>query len=199
MGCVDLLKHPLNSCYQCGNELVSNTRICGECQRASPYFSSSHYACLYQAPVDAWVMALKFSNKLNYSRLFAELLLPQQLDIDDRYVLMPVPLHLSRLRSRGYNQAYEMAKELAKPAGRELHNNLIRRKKTAMQAELNLKQRAQNVHNAFVLKSELKAQHIILVDDVMTTGFTLNACAKTLINAGAKDVKVLVFARKQLI
>jgi ComF family protein len=144
------------------------------------------------------VLALKFSNKLINSRLFAELLLPQQLHIDDSYILMPVPLHISRLRKRGYNQAYEIAKELAKLSGRELHSSLTRQKKTAMQAELNLKQRAQNVNNAFVLKSERVAQHIILVDDVMTTGFTLNECAKTLIKAGAKDVKVLIFARKLL-
>ena len=132
------------------------------------------------------------------SRLFAELLQPKLKHMGQNYILMPVPLHVSRLRSRGYNQAYEIAKELAKLSARKLDTSLKRSKNTAMQAQLSLKQRAKNVSKAFNVKEKFKFKSIILVDDVMTTGNTLNECAKTLLKAGAEDVQVLVFARKFL-
>ena len=141
-------------------------------------------------------MALKFGKKLLYTRLFAELMLPYLDQIENKYVLMPVPLHKSRLRKRGYNQAYEIAKELSKATGRKIDTSLTRNKKTEMQAQLKFKQRAENVRNAFEVKKELKNKNILLIDDVMTTGSTLKECAKTLLKSGAIDVKVLVFARK---
>ncbi|MBL4773621.1 MAG: ComF family protein [Alcanivoracaceae bacterium] len=143
-------------------------------------------------------MSFKFGKRIIMSRLFAELLVPKLKYIDQNYVLMPVPLHISRLRSRGYNQAYEIAKELAKLSHRKLDTSLIRLKKTTMQAQLNLKQRAKNVNKAFNVKKNLISKKIILIDDVMTTGNTLRECAKTLFKAGASDVKVMVFARKFL-
>ena len=197
-GCLTLLSHPTHSCQQCGIELQAEQATCGNCQSSPPAFSSTHYACTYQAPIDKWVMSLKFSKKIIMSRLFAELLQPKLKYIDQSYILMPVPLHISRLRSRGYNQAYEIAKELAKLSARKLDTSLKRNKNTAMQAQLSLKQRAKNVSKAFNVKEKLKFKNIILIDDVMTTGNTLNECTKTLLKAGAEDVKVLVFARKFL-
>jgi ComF family protein len=143
-------------------------------------------------------MAFKFSNQIAYSRLFAEVLLPQLSKIDSKYVLVPVPLHPSRLRKRGYNQAYEMAIELAKLSARTINTSLKRNKNTQMQAQLKLEQRAQNVKQAFSIKKPLKQKYLILIDDVMTSGNTLNECAKTLRKNGAIDVKVMVFARKFL-
>ena len=132
------------------------------------------------------------------SSLFAELMQDLLSDINSQYCLMPVPLHISRLRSRGYNQAYEMAKELAKLTNRPLINSLKRVKNTQMQAQLKLNQRANNVSKAFAVNEPIIHKHIVLIDDVMTSGNTLNECAKTLKKAGAKDVKIIVFARKSL-
>jgi ComF family protein len=144
-------------------------------------------------------MALKFGQKILFSKLIAELMLPILDDEQNHFVLLPVPLHKSRLRKRGYNQAYEIAKELAVLSGRELLTSLHRHKNTEMQAQLKFKQRAKNVKNAFTMNQNLSHQHIILIDDVMTSGNTLNECAKVLKKAGAQEVKVLIFARKSLL
>lgn len=128
--------------------------------------------------------------------MFAELMLPYVDKFDSNYVLVPVPLHSNRLRSRGYNQSYEIAKDLAKLSGRELVTSLKRIKNTKMQAQLKFNQREKNVKSAFAVDGTLTQSHIILIDDVMTSGNTLNECAKTLKKAGAQDIKVLVFARK---
>ena len=195
-----LLSHPEHSCEQCGNTLQreASPSICGACQLSPPPFSHCTYACSYQTPVDKWVMALKFGGKIIYSRLFAELLSPLLSQVPTDYVLMPVPLHISRLRKRGYNQAYEIAKEISKCSSRELDTTLVRQKNTAMQAQLELKQRAKNVSKAFAVNQPLINKNIILVDDVMTSGNTLKECAKTLRKAGAENVRVLVFARKSM-
>lgn len=200
-GCLSLLFHPKFDCKRCGVELYTPYGDCGSCMKSPPAFSSVHYACTYQAPVDKWVKSLKFGKNIIISRLFAEMLLPWSNQIEKSYALMPVPLHRVRLRSRGYNQAYEIAKELAKLSDRLLDTSLIRNKNTAMQAQLKLNQRAKNVSEAFaVTKTPINTlnKKIILVDDVMTSGNTLKECAKTLLKAGVSDVKVLVFARKSL-
>ena len=195
-GCLSLLLHPKLSCNQCGIELQTQQITCGSCQGSPPAFSETSFVCEYQTPIDKWIMALKFGKKILFSKLFAELMLPYIGEIDKKFVLMPVPLHKSRLRKRGYNQAYEIAKELSKLSGREVDTTLIRKKNTEMQAQLKFKQRANNVKNAFEVETKLRNKNIVLIDDVMTTGNTLKECAKALIKAGAKEVKVLVFARK---
>jgi len=197
-GCECLFLHPLYCCVQCGTQLQNKQPVCGSCLISPPQFSHASFVCEYQPPVDKWVMALKFGGKIMFSKLFAELMQPLLKNLEKKYVLIPVPLHKNRLRKRGYNQAYEIAKELSKLTNRKLDNSLIRNKNTEMQAQLKFKQRAENVKNAFELKEELKHKYIILVDDVMTSGNTLKECAKTLIKAGAIDVHVLVFAKKSL-
>lgn len=198
IGCLSLIKHPHYDCLRCGVELQSDHSVCGNCQTHPPKFSQVKYVGVYQAPIDLWVKALKFGKDILMSRLFAELMQSLLDDIEPEYCLMPVPLHVSRLRSRGYNQAYETAKELSKLTNRALDTSLKRTKNTQMQAQLKLNQRAKNVSKAFSLKEKLINRHIVLVDDVMTSGNTLNECAKTLKRAGAQDVKIIVFARKSL-
>lgn len=198
VGCQSLLHKPVFACHQCGASLQVSQHLCGSCLIKPPVFNQTLYASLYQAPVDKWVMALKFGKKISYSRLMAELMLPLLNQANKDHVLMPVPLHKSRLRSRGYNQAYEIAKELAKYSGYKLDTSLIRQKDTQMQAQLKFKERAKNVRGAFSLANNFHQERVILVDDVMTSGNTLSECAKTLIKSGVKSVKVLVFARKSL-
>jgi ComF family protein len=198
-GCITLLSHADFNCDKCGIKLQTNQTICGACLSAPPQFNHTSYVCDYQPPIDKWVMALKFGKKILFSKLIAELMLPIINNEKSHFVLVPVPLHKSRLRKRGYNQAYEIAKELAILSGKQLLTPLLRHKNTEMQAQLKFKQRAKNVKNAFTMKEALSHRHIILIDDVMTSGNTLNECAKVLKKAGAQDVKVLVFARKSML
>ena len=198
VGCLSLIKHSKYDCLKCGVELQTDHSVCGACQQSPPQFSQVKYVGVYQSPLDKWVMALKFGQKVLMSRLFAELMQLLLDDIEPDYCLMPVPLHISRLRSRGYNQAYEIAKEMAKMTNRTLDTSLKRDKNTEMQAQLKLNQRAKNVQKAFSVNTDIKNKNIILIDDVMTSGNTIKECAKTLKRVGALDIKVIVFARKSL-
>lgn len=197
-GCLTLLSQPQFSCHQCGINLNTPQNLCGRCQVIPPAFSETRYAAIYQHPVDQWIMSYKFSKNLKLSRLFAELIHHKTVSIPKDFVLIPVPLHNLRLKKRGYNQAYEIAIEISKLSGRKIDTSLKRHKNTAMQAQLKLSERNKNVRSAFSLKKSLKYEKFILVDDVMTTGNTLNECAKVLRKGGATDVRVAVFARKFL-
>ncbi|MFK8011552.1 MAG: ComF family protein [Marinicellaceae bacterium] len=197
-GCLSLIKHPEYDCLRCGVELQSDHGICGNCQTKPPMFSEVKYVGVYQFPIDNWVKNLKFGKNILMSTMFAELMQPLLNEIEPDYCLMPVPLHVSRLRSRGYNQAYEIVKEISKLSNRPIDTSLKRSINTKMQAQLKLNQRASNVSKAFLVQGDLDNKKIVLIDDVMTSGNTLKECAKTLKKAGALDIKIIIFARKSL-
>lgn len=119
---------------------------------------------------------------------------PRQVQFD---VLVPMPIHRSRMWERGFNQAEILARHLRATSGLEVQSLLRRRKKTARQAGLSSKERRLNVRDAFVVTNARRVQgkRILLVDDVLTTGASANACALTLKRAGASSVAILALAR----
>ncbi len=108
--------------------------------------------------------------------------------------IVPVPLSRTRLRERGYNQAELIANHIAKITEKNLLNVLKRIKHTQAQANLSRKERIENVREAFVADNKVNGLRIIVIDDVFTTGSTLNECAKALYKKGAKEVYGLTFA-----
>ena len=106
-------------------------------------------------------------------------------------ILVPVPLHRYRQRERGFNQARQLAKHLELP----VVNALVRTRNTSSQADLPASKRRANVRGAFVARADVEGLTIVLVDDVATTGATLNACAAVLLDAGAKQVRGLTAAK----
>jgi competence protein ComFC len=131
-----------------------------------------------------------------------EILMQQFLKLNKHYfdqidILVPVPLHKRRLAERGFNQAEEIAKILAMELQLPLENMLIRKKSTKQQAKLQKDERIKNIKNAFALKdvATLKGKNILLVDDVFTTGSTLDESARILKEAGAERVKAFTLAR----
>ncbi len=119
----------------------------------------------------------------------------------DRYLIMPVPLHPKRLRERGYNQSLLLARAMSLLLGIKIDLLSLRRvKNTRSQTGLNSEERKKNVRGAFALDREkdFKGQSIILVDDVATTGHTMNECAKILKTAGCEEVLCLVLARTEV-
>jgi ComF family protein len=112
-------------------------------------------------------------------------------------VLVPVPLHATRLRERGYNQAALLAREMARRVGLAVdERSLVRQRATASQVDLNVKQRKENVRAAFRCSGNgLVGKHVLLIDDVCTTGATLEACAMALCEGGARSVQALTLAR----
>jgi len=195
-GCRSLLRQSQHSCVRCAQTLESADLVCGRCQQQPPAFDTTYTACVYEHPVDWWVHALKFNGQLAYARLMAHCLLPQLQRLDANIPLIPVPLHEHRYRQRGYNQAYEIARELSQLSGHSvLQQALVRTRDTAMQSELSGQQRQSNVRKAFQAAECIQADHVLLVDDVMTTGHTLRACAAALQQAGVEKIDVMVFAR----
>ncbi len=195
-GCQTLVQVPENPCQICAKPLLQTDHVCGECRNDEPAFSQTICAAIYQPPVSVWVQQLKFGGRLDRARIMAEALCNHLNGIEPSVPILPVPLHKKRLLSRGYNQAYEVAKIMAANQGRRiLDRHLIRTKHTAMQAELHEKQRSANVRAAFKVNQPIDAPVVMVLDDVMTTGQTMRSVASCLKRAGVEEVIAVVFAR----
>ena len=193
-------------CACCANPLgpgASAGQRCGACLAAPPAFDATLAAVDYAAPLDTLVLGLKFGARLPLAPWFAELL-HQSILAQDGWplpdVLCPVPLGPRRLVERGFNQALEIARPLATSLGVALQPRLAARVlETAAQSGVSPRERAANIRGAFALPSAtahlVQGRHVGVVDDVMTSGHTLNELAATLKAAGAARVSNLVFAR----
>jgi ComF family protein len=176
---------------------------CGECLSTPPHFDQTIVATDYSAPFDQLVLALKFGHRLPLATLFSDLLrdaILRQAEQDLPQILCPVPLGAQRLRERGFNQSLEIAKPLASQLGITLQSALLRRvRDTVQQSGLHPDARQKNIRNAFTLNDTaielVQGKHIGLIDDVMTTGTTLNEIAALLKRFGAAKVSNYVFAR----
>lgn len=199
-GCQNLIKPADFGCRCCAKPLpkpINNDQpLCAECRQSRPAFDYIVCAGIYHPPGSDWVMALKFSGHLHWARAMSELMAPAIAELPTDWPLIPMPLHRKRLKKRGYNQAQEITRLLAKKTGRPLLSDaLIRTKYTAMQATLPEKQRRSNVRKAFAVNNSDLPKKVILVDDVLTTGQTLSAAAGELKQAGIDKVYGVVFLR----
>ena len=184
-------------CGQVFDEPEQNPVICGRCQHSPPYFDKVYAPYVYQTAMRYLLLQLKFQRRYQISRLLGTLLsehLKQFSPLPD--CLIAVPLHRHRYRQRGFNQSLEIAKITAKQLGIPIDYKACSRQfNTKQQSTLPLKQRLKNVNNAFQVKKKLNWQHIALVDDVVTTGSTVNELARVLKQAGVMKVDVWVCAR----
>ncbi len=199
--CLADLPYNLHHCRCCALSLpvdTPKTALCGECQKSPPLFDRCHAPFIYGHPVNHMISGLKFRDKLLYGRLLADLLgesIAQQ-PMERPELLIPVPLHRERLRSRGYNQAVELGRPLARRFSIPLDLHSCRRiKATPPQSDLAQKERRKNLRNAFSVNHKIQARHVVLVDDVVTTGSTVSELAKTLKRAGVERVDVWALAR----
>ena len=195
--CQENLPHHDRACPVCA--APGSQERCGECLTHPPAFDYTHAALDYTFPVDKLIQVYKYHQQLALARLFGTLL-SQIVEPEARPdVILPMPLHPARLRERGFNQALEIAKFIAKDLCLPLATNTARRTvNTPSQATLKWDARKKNMQSAFTCDTNLQGQHIALVDDVMTSGATLHALAKTLKRAGAAQVRVWVVARALL-
>ena len=199
IGCQNELKGITNPCYQCGLPLTGNEKMrCGECLKIPPYFDRVICGYIYQRPLSSLVQGLKFNARLQYARLISQLM-AKQIDRCSESLpelLIPVPLHVVRTRERGFNQALELARILSKQLTINMDFRSCQRTRlTHAQSSLDAKRRRANVKQAFSLEKPLTAHHVAIVDDVMTTGNTVNALAQILKKSGVKVVDVWVAAR----
>lgn len=168
--------------------------LCGACRQGASPLERVQAALLYDAPVDGLLRRFKFHHDLTAGRLLSQLMAERLAGVDRPQALVPVPLHASRLRRRGYDQTLELARPLARRLGLLLVTGLRRVRATAAQSELDAATRRRNLRNAFAVAGPLPA-HVALVDDVMTTGATLQAAARALRRAGVARVDAWVCAR----
>ncbi len=193
-------------CRQCAALLPGSARedtVCGECLKKPPAFDASIVAVDYAPPVDQLVLALKFGHRLALAPLLARLLHDAILQAGGSAlpeVLTAVPLGTRRLRERGFNQALEIAKPLSRVLGVPLDASVAARvRETQAQSLLPPDERHRNVRHAFVVPGNaaerLGGKHVGVVDDVITTGETLNELAACLKRFGAARVSNFVFAR----
>lgn len=183
------------SCPQCG-QINTQGHLCGHCQKAPPAFDQTVAAFLYLEPISSLIQAAKFAKRWSLLPPLGRYL-AQAIPSDNRPDrLIALPLHPARLKERGFNQAVEIARPIAKLLRLPLEIATLKRiKNTEHQARLSAKARWQNMRDAFIYDGNLQGQRVAIVDDVMTSGASLNAAAKALKLAGAIEVQAWVLAR----
>jgi ComF family protein len=168
--------------------------ICGACLKDPPRFDATRAAYAYDFPLDRIVQALKYQGRLAVLPFLGEALAAG--DIGDADLIVPLPLHPSRLKERGFNQALEIARVVSRHTHIPIDwRSCERSHDSAPQASLPRAERRRNVRGAFLCRTDLAGQRIAVVDDVMTTGSTLDEFARVLKKAGAVHVTNLVVAR----
>ncbi|MBR1756510.1 MAG: ComF family protein [Alphaproteobacteria bacterium] len=195
-------------CARCGVPFVSQSeqynsigQLCGAClHEKRPVFALRRFAFVYDDEAKNLVLGFKFLDKTNYAEVLANMLRRAGADIWQQQpdLLIPVPIHRRRLLERKYNQSALLARELAKQTGITAEYSALQRvRHTVPQVQLSGQARRHNLKHAFDVKSvqKIKGKKVVLIDDVETTGATLNECAKALKKAGASKIYALTLAR----
>lgn len=191
-------------CPICGRPFASEVdedHLCEDCLRKTPYYDAMRAAYLFEGGIMQAIHQFKYAGKSHFAKSLGPLLgsfAKEWLDKADDYLMMPVPLHPKRLRERAFNQSLLLARYVAPLLGTELDFLSLKRiRYTQPQTGLKSDERRKNVLRAFEIaeRKVLKGRTVLLVDDVATTGNTLNECARTLKRAGAETVFCLTLAR----
>jgi ComF family protein len=194
--CIAELPALPESCPRCALPSPAGA-VCGSCLNRPLHFDATLALWRYEFPSDRLVRALKYRARLALAGFFARSLASRPIPEVD--LIVPMPLHPKRLAERGFNQALEIARGLARHLGRPIEpRGVLRVKDTLPQTELPYEERAKNVRGAFLCKLDLSGASVAVLDDVMTTGATLNELAQALKRAGATRVENFVIARTVL-
>ena len=180
-------------CPQCALPTLDGA-TCGRCLKRAPLFSRTVAAFAYEFTLDKLVQALKFGEQLMLANSLADRLAQRIESRPD--CIVPMPLHPARLRKRGFNQSLELARRVASRLDVLLLKDACKRvRDTPPQSSLDWKQRGRNMRRAFACKEDFSGKHVAVVDDVMTSGASLNELALALRRAGAREVSAWVIAR----
>jgi ComF family protein len=196
--CAAELPRNRRCCMRCALPLATPAQLCGECQRRTPPWDAAWAPFRYGWPLDRLESRYKFGADLAAGRVLSTLWRREPCPIELPQLLLTVPLHLGRLRERGYNQALELARPLARGLDVPLRHDMLQRvRRTEAQTELDALSRRRNVRGAFFASRAGIAlpAHVAILDDVMTTGATLAECARVLKRSGASRVDVWALAR----
>ncbi len=198
--CAARFAQPAPRCQRCALRVPEGTTVCGACTLHPPLFDACMAAVDYAYPWADILGDFKFRGDAGWAGTLATLVrstprIEPALDAADR--VLPVPLSAQRLRERGFNQSALLARQLAGPKA-DTHT-LLRTATTQSQSGLPRAQRLRNLHGAFAVEpgraAALRGQHVVLLDDVMTTGATLHAATQALRETGVAHVTAVVLAR----
>jgi ComF family protein len=190
-------------CPKCGVPFVSRSvedHLCGQCLRREWHFGSARALGLYEGPIREAIHAFKYEGKAFLAKPLVGLLDRAYpfMDFGSYDLLVPVPLHPKRLRERGFNQALVLARVIGRREGVSCTGFVLRKTRpSAPQIHLSPTEREKNVKGSFAVAdpAKVRGKKVLLIDDVMTTGATVNECARGLLKAGAMGVDVFTLAR----
>ncbi|MGE5328926.1 MAG: ComF family protein [Deltaproteobacteria bacterium] len=187
------------SCIHCGKSLEKQSSCSCGLDSQKLYYDKVYSACEYEGITREGLLDFKFSGRKELARVFAWFIIKKlQMTNEKTFdIIISVPIHKTSFKERRYNQSELIAEHIAKYYSKQLvKNNLIKTKETLMQSKLNKNDRSQNIKDAFevVLKDEVKGKNILLIDDILTTGATVNECSKVLKQNGAKQIIVATVA-----
>lgn len=197
-GCREKLVYIMEPrCKKCGKQLLKQEQeLCYDCSNKKHFYKEGLAGFSHVGVIKKSIYDIKYSNKREYADFYVK----EMCKLHKRYILdwgcdgiIPVPLHFRKKIKRGYNQAKVIASIFSKELGIEMYDNVLKRvKDTRPQKELNDIQRKKNLENAFkITKNIVKLKKVILVDDIYTTGSTIDACAKELLRGGMEEVYYL--------
>lgn len=195
---IDYIQEPL--CKKCGKPIHSQEgEFCFDCQRRMLHYEQGRSLWLHKRPVSSSIYDFKYKNKRVYGEIYGREMAEQFNDLIRMWeidVLIPVPLHRKRQRKRGYNQAEIIARELGKRLGIPVDMSvIIRERETTPQKELGQKNRRKNLKKAFCLTGKrLIGKNILLIDDIYTTGSTIDAMAEVLMKTGCEKIYFLTIS-----
>lgn len=195
-GCWDSIQQYTSpSCRTCGLPTVSeHTGLCQNCIADPPAFSRAISYGIYEGVLKEAIHLLKFNKHRRLAKPLARLL--ADLDLPEANVIVPVPMHIRQLRQREFNQTALIAKHLSSITGIPLEIDALRKtKETSAQIDVDRKERLRNLRKAFAAGESVQGKRLLLVDDVITTGATMQECAQTLKKAGAIEITVIALAR----
>jgi len=195
LSCARALEPVPPGCQRCG--LPGPDRMCGACRTSPPAFDALHAAGLFGGPLADAIHAFKYQDRPALARTLGAWL-ADQVGIPVGAAIVSVPLGSHRRRARGYDQAALLARALARCARGRLRRRWLQRvRETAPQVGKSREERARNVTGAFHASADVAGMDLVLVDDVVTTGATVRACAEALKSAGARSVTVVSLARAE--
>ena len=182
-----------NTCQQCGQAYAANRDYCGRCIITPPAYDRCFCPFEYQTPIKDLICGFKYREKVEHANMIGQLLAREIKNKEEPMpdIIVPVPIHIAKLRSRGFNQA----KLIATIVGRKLnvpvtHKIIIKTRSTPPQAKQSLANRKKALSGCFAVQQPFSAKNVAIVDDVVTTGSTVNEISKVLKKNGANYVQV---------
>lgn len=196
-----MLLLPFNNgktCVKCSEPIGSMASYCIHCKNEKPYYKKNVSIFLYKKPIDGMIRKLKYDNKKYLAETLSNFIASEVVKMAVNFdVVVPVPIHVNRLIKRGYNQAELLCETLKSKLNLNVDSEvLIKCRDTRSQANLSRRERIENLKDSFdvVDKNKVKGKSILLVDDVFTTGSTINECSRILLDAGAREVYSVTLA-----